>query len=493
MRTAGIIIFFIIFTYTVNAQYSNNGSESFGSIKGNIIDSISSQPLEYASLSLIRSKDSAIVQGTITNEKGAFVLEKIPFGLYFLKISFIGYRTLKISNVFVNPKKSILNLGTIKIKNSEGNLAEVVITGEKQMEEYSLDKKIINVDKNITSAGGTAVDVLRNVPSITIDADNVISLRGQTDVKILVDGRPSTLTSANLEQIPASSIESVEVITNPSAKYNPEGMAGIINIKMKKKKEAGFNGVASIGAATGDKYNASINLNYNLKKINLFGSYDFRKDDRPAHRNATTKTTPQNDTSTYQIQNSTQFRKSNTNNFKFGMDYFINSKNTITFSVALKNSFKYSDENIPNIDSIYAYSNNKIISSSRKYFFTHNLEPNNDNNIDYTLNYKKTFDKKGKELTADMIYTTDNSFMKQYIVDTSNIFTQTLANTSIANLLINFVNPLSKPDSKYEIGLQSTMTNIDDQNTYHLSALNYDFNHIYQHLNVNIKKPIDRG
>lgn len=253
--------------------------------------------------------------------------------------------------------------------------------------------------------------------------------------------------------------------------------------KMKQRKDAGFNAVATVGAATGDKYNTSLNFNYNLKKVNFFGSYDYRLDNRPAYRNATTKTTPQNDTSTYLLQNSNSTRKVNTNNFKIGMDLFINKKNTITFSWMLKNSFKTSTENFQNIDSVYAYSDNNIISKYRKYFISNNIELNNDNDNDFAVNYKKTFDKKGKEFTADMIYTTDQSFFKQYITtDTSTIFpqtfTQTIMNTSIANMLVNFVNPLSKPDSKYEVGFQGTITNTDDENTYNLTALNYDFNQL---------------
>ena len=199
------------------------------------------------------------------------------------------------------------------------------------MMEFKLDKKVINVDKILTSTGGTAIDVLQNIPSVTVDYDGAVSLRGNSNITILIDGRPSSITGTKLEQIPASSIESIELITNPSAKYNPEGMSGIINIKLKKKKAFGLNGLASVNIGTGDKYNGSINLNYNFNKVNLFASYDTRYNRRKGWGDMY-RTSTINDTTLYLANSSKRYRKGNSNNFKVGADFFLDPKNTITLT-----------------------------------------------------------------------------------------------------------------------------------------------------------------
>ncbi len=184
-----------------------------GSISGTVVDKLTLQTVEYANLVLYRQKDSTMVNGAITNQKGQFNIDKVPFGKYYLLVSFIGYSSLKIPDIMVNPKEPIKNLGQIKFEPSASTLGEVNITAEKRMMEYSLDKKVVNVDKNLVSAGGSAVDVMQNIPAVTVDIDGNVSLRGSTNVNILVDGRPSNLSGmsrqAILEQIPASSIEAI--------------------------------------------------------------------------------------------------------------------------------------------------------------------------------------------------------------------------------------------------------------------------------------------
>ena len=160
-------------------------------------------------------------------------------------------------------------MGVIKFNAEATTLDEVNVTTEKPMVEYSLDKKVVNVEQNITTSGGTAVDVLQQIPSVTIDFDGNVSLRGNSNVTVLIDGRQSSMTAARLQQMPASEIEAIELITNPSAKYNPDGMAGIINLKLKTPKEKGFNGMLMLNAGTGDKYNGSVNFKPEIQKVQL--------------------------------------------------------------------------------------------------------------------------------------------------------------------------------------------------------------------------------
>ena len=335
------------------------------------------------------------------------------------------------------------------------------------MMEFKLDKKVINVDKILTSTGGTAIDVLQNIPSVTVDYDGAVSLRGNSNITILIDGRPSSITGTKLEQIPASSIESIELITNPSAKYNPEGMSGIINIKLKKKKAFGLNGLASVNIGTGDKYNGSINLNYNFNKVNLFASYDTRYNRRKGWGDMY-RTSTINDTTLYLANSSKRYRKGNSNNFKVGADFFLDPKNTITLTW-LYNKGKDEDNDVTKS---YNYNINQVL---RDQYNSNTLESGDDNESDYTLNYKKTFDKKGKELTADIIFSTgketegsniDNYYYMLNYLPFEKVIPEsqkqnTDGNNYDATLQTNYIYPFGK-DAKFETGFQGIIKNNDN-------------------------------
>jgi outer membrane receptor protein involved in Fe transport len=447
-----------------------SGPPAIGVIKGEIEDSLSGDPVEYASIALFKIKDSSLITGTITNEKGQFQLTKVPMGKYYMVVSFIGYDNHKIRNIFIKPPEVEIDMGIIKLSPSTNNLSAVNITGEKKLMEFKLDKKVVNVDKILTSTGGTAIDVLQNVPSVTVDYDGSVSLRGNSNITILIDGRPSSVTGTKLEQIPASSIESIELITNPSAKYNPEGMSGIINIRLKKKKAFGLNGLVSANVGTGDKYNGSINLNYNFNRVNLFGSYDTRYNRREGWGDMYQSSTI-NDTTFLLSQNSESQRKGNSNNFKLGADFFLNPKNTITLTwLYNKGKGKDFENTISN-----NYDFNQLL---RDYYTANSSENENDNNIDYTLNYKKTFDKKGKELTADIIVNTGsnaekNDFSNYYYIENyipfESAYTElqkqnTDGNFYNATLQTNYIHPFGK-ETKLETGFQGVFRNNDDDYT----------------------------
>jgi len=474
---------FISFLFLIMTFASITKAEeikSTGTITGNVTDSLTRQAVEYANITLYRTKDSVLVQGTVTNVKGDFVMDKLPFNNYYIACDFIGYKKIFIRNIIINSNNPKVFIGNIKLPVIASQLSEFTVVGEKKMVEYSLDKKVINVEKNITSTGGTAVDALRTIPSVTVDVDNAVSLRGQSNVVILIDGRPSSISASTLDQIPASSIEDIEIITNPSAKYNPEGMGGIINIKLKKRKSQGFNSMVTLGAATGNKYSGSLNLNYNMKKVNLFASYDTRYDHRTGYGDVT-QTTFVNDTASYLKQHASNYRNSNANNVKLGIDYFINTKNTITLATTLNNNFRSGLENTLSTRDDY----NHILYD---YYETDDNSTVNTNSIDYTINYKKTFDKKGKELTADAIYSTSEVNDKDHIVnqtlnsDNTDLGNPILNNTvndnkfSTVTLQANFVNPLKNKNSKYELGYQSIFKNTNDNfNYYDFAALTHSW------------------
>ena len=227
-----------------------------GKITGRVYDKNTGAAIEYATIAVLNAKDSALVTGTVTEGNGTFTV-KAAYGKYLVRVSFMGYEThFYPKEVVLNEKQATAALGKIQIAPSAMMMEEVQVRAERTLVEYQLDKRVVNVDKNLVSSGGTATDVLEQVPSVSVDNDGNVSLRGSSNVKVLINGRPYELMGNDLEtlleQIPASSVESVEVITNPSAKYDPEGMSGIINIKLKEKTSGalGLNGVANINVGT---------------------------------------------------------------------------------------------------------------------------------------------------------------------------------------------------------------------------------------------------
>jgi len=477
-----ICLFFSVLVSYLQAQNPQqyqkqmaNGGSTNGIIKGLVLDSQTAQPVEYANIVLYRTKDSTMINGTVTNDKGVFSLDNLAFGNYYITISFMGYNKLKIPQVFVKPNAVEVELGKIQLEPSSTNLDEVTVTAEKRTIEYALDKKIVNVDKNIASAGGTAVDILQNVPSVTVDTEGAVSLRGNSNVTILIDGRPSNISGTNLEQLPASSIEAIEVITNPSAKYNPEGMSGIINIRLKKRKASGFNGVAMFNAGYLDKYNGSLNLNYNMGMVNLFGSYDFRAvnmtNTGEMHRISSIATNPMK-----LDENMDGRRNRFNNNFKLGADIQLNPKNTITISW-LNNMGTDADSEQSKSKETYT-----LIPLNDQYYFTISDENENNKSMDFILNYRKTFDQKERELTLDAVHSisdengTSNRNLTYYdlmMMQKSNTdmqVTDEKMKRGTTNIQLNYVHPFAQK-FRIETGLQSIIRSRNDD--YQISNFDY--------------------
>jgi len=308
-----------------------------GSLDGTIKDSTSFEPIEYALVSIHREKDSSVVGSIYTNEHGAFVLEEIPFGNYFLKVFADSYNVKYIRKVELSAQKPLKKFGNIALVGISGtDIEEIVIQADKNPLVTGIDKKVYNVGDDISVTGGTANDVLNNVPSVEIDQEGKISLRGDGNVTILIDGKPSTLSGGNgkslLDGLPAGSIERIEIVTNPSAKYDPDGTSGIINIVLKKNLKRGLNGNFQVSGATGNAYNASTGLSTRNTKYNLYGNYSF--DYREGYRNNYSYLTQlQNDTAHYldQIRKGTDL--SNTHTAKVGMDIYLNDRNTLSWNV----------------------------------------------------------------------------------------------------------------------------------------------------------------
>jgi hypothetical protein len=255
------------------------------SISGLVIDGSSKQPIEFATVLLIHIPDSASAGGTATDKRGRFNIDNVKPGAYLLQCSFIGYDKIQTTSFVLAYGIAKQSVGQIQLNNTSKNLSEVTVTGRRSTLNTSIDRKVYNVDQDIMSRAGSASEILKNIPSVEVDIDGNVSLRGSGDMVVLINGKPSLLMGVRtradvLQQLPANSIERIEVITNPSARYRPDGTSGIINIVLKKNIKNGFNGSATLNAGNRNRYNGNITLNYHPKKINLFGSYGIRRDNR---------------------------------------------------------------------------------------------------------------------------------------------------------------------------------------------------------------------
>lgn len=373
---------------------NGNGNSPKGSIAGLVHDEKTGAPVEFANVIVCRVKDSSMATGGLTNAKGKFLIENISYGKYFVRINFIGYSAKLISDIVIDENNTFLNLHTINLQTTATNLDAVTITGEKDQVEYNLDKKVINVDKNLLTSGGTALDIMQTIPSVDVDIEGNVSLRGSQNVTIFIDGRPSGLTS--LDQMPASMIEKVEIVTNPSARYDPDGMSGIINIVTKRKKEAGYYGMISANVGTGGKYTGSLNFGYNVKKFNIYTNLDGRIFGMKSFTNSY-REVYQNDSTYYYKQLSESKRQGKFGNIKLGADYFINSKNTLSV---------YGEYNIRryNPNNFTDYYNLDYDSLLTSYYSRQNNMTGSHGGYELGLDYKLTFNKKGRELTSSVFY-----------------------------------------------------------------------------------------
>ncbi len=258
--------------------------DSKGTIRGQVFDQTSKHPLEQVNVVLQKLPDSSLVTGKATDKTGGFMFADVPPGEYFLRWSLIGYKSRSSPSILIDPEHKNANLGKISLVETAVSLDEVLVTREKSLFNNSIDRKVYNVDQDIMSKAGSASELLQNVPSVEVDIDGNVSLRGSSNVLMLINGKNSPLLGKNraevLQQMPASTIERIEVITNPSAKYQPDGTSGIINIVLKKNASLGLNGSITANGGNQERYNANVRLNYNPGDFNVFGSYSIRQDSR---------------------------------------------------------------------------------------------------------------------------------------------------------------------------------------------------------------------
>ena len=480
MRKVIIVVLIFITSILMPAQEirgknKNSDNNSLGIIKGRIIDSSTKKPVNYANVALYLSKDSSVVNGAVSGSKGDFLIKDVKPGRYYAKASFIGYKTKTLNNLAVSAKNKIIELGTIDIESSSIKMGAVVVKAEKDMLVTNLDKQVVNVEKDLSSAGGSALDVMQNIPAVTVDIDGNVSLRGNSNVTILIDGKPSGLAGLNssdvLTSIPAGSIKSIELVTNPSAKYDPDGTAGIINIVLKKRANMGFNGIFNLNAGSGNKYTGGTNFNYRTGDLNFFGDfsgrfYQFNRDgysDRSNFLDSGTSYLKQNTSSGYNM---------NMANINFGTEYLFDDYNTISLSLQYR---RFNMNNSGVIDNATLDDQSAL----QNYFINNNNGSRNVNFMNYSLDYKKEYEEKGKELTASLMF--NNINMSSATGTNYNYLTTDGLPSSLAPSLTNntynnshrmfiaqanFVQPLSI-NNRLEAGFKSSVSDLGmDYNFY---------------------------
>lgn len=389
------LIAILTYSFTLLAQ---------GSVTGHLKDE-NGKDVEYAMVSVLRAKDSTTVGNGLSLPNGTFSIQNLPLGELILKVETMGYRTHYSPSFTLSTNAPTHDFPKFQLKQKSTALKAVEVTAKKEMLQSNLDKQVFNVESSIVSEGATAVEVLEEIPSVDVDLDGNVTLRGSDNITVLIDGRPSNLT---LDQIPAEQIESVEVITNPSARLEPDGMAGVLNVILKKKRESGFNGLVSLGGAMSflkttphfDRYNGNVSLNYNYNKINVFLNYDYR---HWGHRNYGTldrESWFNGDTTMLSQENSSK-NGGPGHNIRTGIDWFINQNNTLSLTLGY-------NRNERNSLSDMTSSNARKISNEYLPYNSYDETRENQstgNNITAALDYKKVFETKGRELTAGLYFT----------------------------------------------------------------------------------------
>ncbi|RTY81050.1 TonB-dependent receptor [Flavobacterium sp. ZB4P23] len=454
MKSVLIVVLF----FTTLFSFAQQAPTQKIKISGKVIEKISKQPLEYATITFLNPNNPKPVAGGITNPKGEFNIEVIP-GVYDINIEFISFKVneIKQKNLQVNT-----SLGLISLEEDANQLNEVIIRSEKTTVEIKLDKKVYNVGNDLMVKGGTVSDVLDNIPSVAVDIEGNISLRGNDNVRVLIDGRPSNAINIAeaLRLIPADAIEKVEVITNPSARYDAEGGGGLLNIILKKGKNRGLNGTFIGSAGYPENNGLSGTLNYKSDNFNLFTTQGYNKRNSPG--NALTNTNYLNaDNTINNIVNETREndRFSKGYNGNFGIELYLNE------TTAWTNTFNYRKNNGDNRDNVFQ----NYFEADNTFDYTRNrinLENSDSENVEFATNFTKKFKKEGHKLTLDGSFSTSKDLEIAVITDratnTAKVkFDNTLNNQSQSrNLLqMDYVLPIGE-GGQFEAGYRGDFSEL---------------------------------
>lgn len=441
------VFIFILLTFGIAFAFANTSSEQkTGTLTGKVYDAALNQPLPYVNVLLLNEARKTLM-GTITDENGLFKIDGIPEGKHIVSVQYIGFETIE-KPVVIGKQIYKVDTGVLRLIESLTALDEVEVIAEVSTIQQKVDRKVITIGKDLAAAG-TASELMVGIPSVSVDPQNgAISLRGNENVRVLVDGRLSNIPAAQLlKQIPSSAIKSIELITNPSAKYNPEGMSGIINIVLHKNQMLGFNGSLSANWSydINPKFNSGLNLNYRNGKFNLYGNYsnNFSKNDNNGHINRTNNTSRQlfefNEDRSSQI-------------FKVGLDFYMDEKNTLSVFTSLNPAKNRS------IGVSKAFFENDATKDEHQIFDANGTNES----TQYNFNFKHDFAKEGSNIELEVdhnLFDEDRPVPFVYPTNPSKNYSDQNKPTRVRiTINLDYVNPLTEK-SKLELGAEARLFN----------------------------------
>ena len=453
------ILFLPVYLFSIiiySQSYSYNENKEF-IVSGKVTNSENSEPLEYATITILDLKDNNVVTGGLTDESGNFKISTKK-GIYNVLIEYMSFKNKTLENINVY---NDLSLGEVQLELNYESLGEVEIIAEETSVEIRLDKKIYTVGKDLSVRGGTANDVLDNIPSVSTDLDGNILLRGNDAARILINGKPSRLVGINstfIKQLPADAIEKVEVITSPSARYEAEGSGGIINIILRKSKKLGLNGSLSANAGDPKANSLSSNINYRNGKINFFNSSSIYDRLRPGNSSGITEYYNGDNPSTFFSENRYRERDSEGYFVNNGFEWYIDD------NTSLIGSFYYNDYKSDNLESntINELDENSNILNS---ITQNDMEGDVDNNREYNINFERKFNDDGQKITIDFQYENSKEW-ENSIIDENQIISESIdENISSESYLIqsDYVLPIGE-NKQFEAGIR--ISNEDDITDY---------------------------
>lgn len=395
---SSLLMFFVIFNLGAQTPSpSRIPSGGPGMVRGQVRDAHEHQLMEYASIVLFRERDSVMIDGCITNVEGAFEIKNLPYNSYYLTIQFVGFEKKYVSSIRCTKEQAVIDLGLLELQPSTSNLKGVEITSEVKAVEYSIDKKVVNVAKDAVASTGTALDALRNVPSVQVDAQGNVTLRGSSAFTLLVNGRPVNQDAADvLKQTPAGSVENIEIITNPSAKYDPDGTAGIINLVLRKNRRSGVNGLVNASWGPLAKYAADGHLDGRVGAFSIYGGAEYSNKEMSV-RQVIDKTWYAGDTTRYTFSTVDQIYHPWHYKLNAGVDYDVDDRNALSLSgswfrqdFAVQSPVAYHIFSEPAAGESWPYYTNDVL---LKHFWGEG-----------NLNYRHALKKKGGSFSVNLLY-----------------------------------------------------------------------------------------
>lgn len=465
MRNIVSLLLLLFFGLSVNAQDAAKGK-----ISGKVIDAATKQVIDYATVSVFKQGSTTPINGAVTDEKGKFNITKIADGDYVVKVDFIGYKQQVFNNITIGSANQDAALGDILLSPMQKQLQDVVITAKRPVVENKIDKMVYNPGNDLSAQGGVAIDILRKVPQVSVDIDGNVELQGNTNIRFLINGKPSSIFGASLSEalqsIPASQIKSIEVITSPGAKYDAEGTGGIINIILKSSQVEGVNGNVNLSAGTRLE-NASFNINARKGKfgMNAFFSGDERINSTTLNNSNRSSYNATRDTITNLLQNGSNAFKRSGYQSGLGFEWDISKKDELTGSVGFDH-FGNSGSGLTNQQQQLIY---PLGIFSNIYSLRNSTSRFKANSTDFSVGYKKTFDKKDEEL--DVLYSSsfgnNNSDFSQNQVYTDGLYPTTglVSNNPgkdrETDISVDYTNPVTKSFT-LETGAKAVIEHINN-------------------------------